>query len=152
MIIFLTCAYSTFPSIALCIVAINFIFAITLSTISFTFIYSSIMWISMFNLLFALNVRVLPIKIESGDNMVLAWIPHLHPNKKKISWVSQELKCFVNEGIIMIPCLKVLIIPLPCHYNMAIEVLYIIGERCHILYIHCQIQLPILHHCLSIHN
>jgi hypothetical protein len=76
----------------------------------------------------------------------------LHLNKTLCSWVSQELKCFVNEDIIVIPCLKVLIIPLPCHYNVAIEVLYIIGERCHILYIHCQIELPILQHCLSIHN
>jgi hypothetical protein len=114
----------------LCTVEINFIFAITLSTISFTFMYSSIMWISMFNLLFALNVRVLPIKTKSGENMVLAWIRHLHPNKTLCSWVSRELNFFVNEDIIVIPCLKVLIIPLPCHCNVAIEVLYIIGERC----------------------
>jgi hypothetical protein len=54
-----------------------------------------------------------------GENLVLAYTPHLYPNNTLGSWISKDLTFSWNVNITMMSCLMVLInfFAMPLHHG-----------------------------------
>ncbi len=47
---------------------------------------SSKVWVSMLKWLFTFSLEIQPMRIMKGEYLVLAWTPHLYPNKTLSNW------------------------------------------------------------------